>query len=364
VAKLDLEDRIAGCLLGGALGDALGAPVEFLSLPEIHNQFGPNGITALAPAYGRVGAITDDTQMTLFTAEGLLRAHNRWPGKGIVSIASCVWHAYLRWLHTQGERSAGVAQFEAGTVSWPDGWLVGVDALHARRAPGNTCLSALRAARPGTLEQPPNGSKGCGAVMRAAPVGLMPLEGRWFQTGEETGVITHGHPSGYLTAGLLAELIGALVSGAPLDASLGRARTELRNRRGAEETVAALDAAEEIAVDGVPTAGRVESLGQGWVAEEALAIAVYCSLAAEDFAHGVTLAVNHGGDSDSTGGITGNILGALLGQQALPTDWLEQLELRTEIEQLAADMVRHHGEYESKGTFDVKIPDFERYPGW
>lgn len=364
MSELDLQDRVAGCLLGGALGDALGAPVEFLSLAEIRIRFGRDGITAPAPAYGRAGAITDDTQMTLFTCEGLLRAHNRWLAKGIAHTPTCVWHAYLRWLHTQGERGAGVSQFEGGSSSWPDGWLVGVKALHSRRAPGNTCLSALRAPRPGTLEQPPNDSKGCGAVMRAAPVGLMPLEGRWFEVGAETGVITHGHPSGYLTAGLLAELISALVTGAPLDAALGRARRELERRDGAEETLAALDGAERLRDEGLPSAERVASLGEGWVAEEALAIAVYCSLVADDFRHGVTLAVNHGGDSDSTGAITGNVLGALLGREALPTDWLEQLELRSEIEQLAADVVRHHGEYESDGPFHVEIPDFNRYPGW
>ncbi len=98
--------RYRGCLLGGAVGDALGASVEFLSLGEIRARFGAAGIRDYAPAYGRIGAITDDTQMTLFTAEGLLRAHNRGTQKGIVHTPTVVHHAYLRWLETQSEAPA------------------------------------------------------------------------------------------------------------------------------------------------------------------------------------------------------------------------------------------------------------------
>src|SRR5436305_14060023 len=126
-----LLERYQGCLLGGAVGDALGASVEFMSLGEIRARFGADGIRDYAPAYGRLGAITDDTQMTLFTAEGLLRAHNRGREKGIWHPPSIVHHAYLRWLHTQGMPTA----FPGPTKH--DGWLVTVPALHSRRAPGN-----------------------------------------------------------------------------------------------------------------------------------------------------------------------------------------------------------------------------------
>jgi len=92
-----------GCLLGGAVGDALGAPVEHLSLYKIRAVFGPEGIADFTEAHGRpLGAITDDTQMTLFTAEGLLRAHHRQRIRGSGDLANVVHRAYLRWLHTQG----------------------------------------------------------------------------------------------------------------------------------------------------------------------------------------------------------------------------------------------------------------------
>ena len=96
--------RCIGCLIGGAVGDALGAPVEFMNREDILHRFGPEGITAYAPAYGGLGTITDDTQMTLFTAEGLLRAEVRGRHKGITTYAGLVANAYQRWLYTQGEQ--------------------------------------------------------------------------------------------------------------------------------------------------------------------------------------------------------------------------------------------------------------------
>ncbi len=97
----NLSERFVACLLGGAIGDALGAPVEFLSWPEIRKRFGPNGIRSFASAYGGTGMITHDTQMTLFTAEGLIRAEHRLADRGIANVDGVLRRAYLRWLYTQ-----------------------------------------------------------------------------------------------------------------------------------------------------------------------------------------------------------------------------------------------------------------------
>ena len=134
------RDRFLGCLLGGAVGDALGAPVEFLSLATIRRTHGQGGIRDFAPAYGRKGAITDDTQMTLFTAEGLIRALVRLAGKGITTYPGVTAHAYQRWLRTQDRHSLCETVHQVNC----DGWLMGHRELHERRAPGNTCLGALR----------------------------------------------------------------------------------------------------------------------------------------------------------------------------------------------------------------------------
>lgn len=195
------------------------------------------------------------------------------------------------------------------------GWLVKHAALHSRRAPGNTCLSALRHNR-SDRGMAANSSKGCGGVMRVAPVGLFcwPFENErsTFELGMEAAAITHGHPSGYLTGGVLAVMIRYLMDDDSLLDALAKAI--LVQHEGHEETLQALNLAEQLAKYRIEPVRAVEQLGQGWVAEEALAIAVFCALVATDFRHGVCLAVNHDGDSDSAGAITGNLLGAMWGE--------------------------------------------------
>lgn len=361
-----IRSRFQATLLAGAVGDALGAPIEFLSRADIERRFGPAGLREFAPAYGRPGAITDDTQMTLFTAEGLLRAHVRGCLKGITSFPGVTRHAYLRWFETQGGR----APEEIGR----DGWLWQVGALHACRGPGNTCLSALGTPRHGDAITARNDSKGCGGVMRAAPVGLYAWHNRHepriaddtFDTAVATAAITHGHPDGQAPAGVLALVVLRLLEGATLGDAVDEAMALLRARAWAEDTLAALTRAVDAARHGgAPTPEAVASLGAGWVGEEALAIAVYCALAAPDLEQALILAVNHGGDSDSTGSITGNLLGAAHGLEAIPARWLDGLELRREITDVADDLYECAGwdlSAVAEGEDQKRV--WERYPGW
>lgn len=330
-------DRIAGCLLAGAVGDALGAPVEFMSLGEIRHRYGPGGIRDLDRAYGRVGALTDDTQMTLFTADGLLRARVALEEGGDVDARPLVHRAYLRWLVTQGDT---VPADRRGAP----GWLFGLEALHHRRGPGNTCLTALGSGRMGTRDDALNDRKGCGGVMRAAPAGLLGVDDP-FALGCDVAAITHSHPTGFLSAGFLALMIDRILAGETLDGAVAHAIGRLISEPGHEETAAAVLRGIAMAAEArrpggrPPSAEAVERLGGGWIAEEALAIAVYCALVhAADLETALILAANHSGDSDSTASITGNIAGALLGRAGIPGRWLEPLELRAGIEQVAADL--------------------------
>lgn len=361
-----LRSRFRATLLAGAVGDALGAPIEFDSRQEIVARHGPSGLRDFAPAFGRTGSITDDTQMTLFTAEGLLRAHVRGCLKGITSVPGVTRHAYLRWLETQGE----TAPEEVGH----DGWLWQVRALHARRAPGNTCLAALRAPlREGSFAAR-NDSKGCGGVMRAAPVGLFAWHDRHephiaddtFDTAVATAAITHGHPDGQAPAGVLALLVLRLLEGAALADAVHEAQSLLRARAWAGGTLDALTAALHAARrGGAPSPEAIASLGAGWVGDEALAIAVYCALVTPGLESALVLAVNHGGDSDSTGAIAGNLLGAARGVEAIPSRWLEALELRDEITAVADDLLDCRNwdlSWAAEGKDHERV--WERYPGW
>jgi ADP-ribosylglycohydrolase len=196
--------------------------------------------------------------------------------------------------------------------------------------------------------------------MRIAPVGLLLGRDRReiFELAVECAAITHGHPSGYLAAGAMAVMVRELVAGQQLGEAARTAVAEIlsyvgrdkslppQDRRFAqddnpgrggktapgshEETVRAIEEALELAAQGEPSAEKVESLARvtppspGWVAEEALAVGLYCALAAPDMRSALRLAVTHSGDSDSTGSICGNLLGARDGERAIPADWLAE----------------------------------------
>lgn len=331
--------HFAGCLLGGAIGDALGAPIEFLSLAEIRRRFGPNGVTGYVELNANgLAEFTDDTQMTLFTAEGIIIARDRGLSRGVWNPTESIFRAYMRWLRTQRMRRTG----PTGELT-REGWLLGYEAMWREKAPGNTCLSALSASRLGTPENPLNDSKGCGGVMRVAPLGLAFPGDAAFDMAVRAAALTHGHPTGYLTAGVLAQIIAEIISGRGLEEAIELALKTLAGWPKHEETRAAVNRAVENARNDSlpPSAEVIESMGGGWVAEEALAISLYCALVhPNNFSAAVLLAANHTGDSDSTGAITGNLLGALLGLDGLPSGWLSKIELRSEIENMAEEMLK------------------------
>jgi ADP-ribosylglycohydrolase len=356
VSKPTRLERFTGCLLGGAIGDALGAPVEFLSRSEIDLRFGPEGIRTFAPAYGSSGRVTDDTQMTLFTTEGLIRAQHCFRETGIASVQAVIHRAYLRWLYTQ----VG----DPGKVPWDtdigediSGWLLEQKFLYARRAPGNTCLGALLSGNMGTPENPINHSKGCGGVMRVAPVGLVALDP--FDWGCRAAAITHGHPSGWIAAGAFALIISQMISGSAVRDAVESSITACQSVASGSEVVHALKSALKLADDGeAPTAERIETLGLGWVAEEALAISVYCALSTANPTVAMDSAVNHSGDSDSTGSITGNLIGAARGVDWIDASLLGELEGRSVIEQIASDLFHGHDDGPDSPM------DWDRYPEW
>ena len=257
--------------------------------------------------------------------EGLLKSADR-PGHSYDDCVREIYCAYLRWLETQGFRPAYPSDEARG------GHLITVATLHERRGPGGTCLSALNSGHMGTVNHPLNHSKGCGGIMRAAPAGLTSWQP--FCLGVDLAAITHGHPSGYLSAGCLAKLIAELLAGNDLQSGIAAMIDELRTWPHCEECLGVVKSALNLAKTASATPETIERIGGGWVGEEALAIALSCALKAQDFRSGVLLAANHSGDSDSTAAITGNILGTLWGEEGIPPTWLERLELHDEIVRL------------------------------
>lgn len=341
--------KYRGCLIGGAAGDALGYPVEFMSLASIKKKYGEKGIVNY-DLHDGVARISDDTQMTLFTATGILLGETRGCVRGLAGPPwSYVWLSYKDWYRTQTE------EFPMGGAHFS--WLNDVPELFARRAPGNTCMSVLSKEKEGSVDNRINNSKGCGGVMRVAPVGLhfgrkniyrpdTPHE--IMEIGAETAALTHGHPLGYIPAAALSYLIALLAhNDMPLEEAVDEMKYATSCEYGNDGEQGSyddfrdlLDKACFLAQDtNINDIDAIRELGEGWVAEEALAIAIFCSLRySNDFEKGIITAVNHDGDSDSTGSITGNILGAYLGLSHIPDHFIEKLELKDVILEVADDL--------------------------
>ena len=339
-------DRFKGCLIGGAIGDALGYAVEFLREPDIFETYGPAGITRYDLKDG-LARISDDTQMTLFTAVGLLYGQAR----GILhepsaDAVTCIRQAYLDWFATQTEAFPLPASFQR--ISW----LADRKEFFSRRAPGGTCLSALMEGGHGTIEHPANDSKGCGGVMRVAPIGLYFIDNSAWSAeqaallGAQAAAVTHGHELGYIPAAALVHLVYSLASGCQTDIlsavkdAMGAMQRLFPRAASMESFLAIMEEAIRLAQQpDLEDLAAIHRLGEGWVAEETLAIAVYCALKyADDFEKAIVASVNHNGDSDSTGAVTGNILGAFLGYDAIPSCYLRDLELKDIILEIAGSL--------------------------
>ncbi|MCY1159614.1 MAG: ADP-ribosylglycohydrolase family protein [Citricoccus sp.] len=326
--------RVLGVLAGGAAGDALGYTVEFSSLDQIRARFGDAGLAhRLQVPEVRDGGtlpVSDDTQMTLFVLDGLLE-WIEWANEGsMADPAACVWLSCLRWLRTQE------GTLPAGVPEPPARWLDGRPELHARRAPGNACLSGLAQPDMGLPEKPHNpDSKGCGTVMRSAPYGMVPgLEDELVVSLARQGaVLTHGHPAAWTSAAAFGLMVSRLMAGHGFGAAVADALDWLQTVPDDGGVADALGAAVAMAQD-VRRAGTLltvlpTELGEGWVAEEALALAVYAVLVTSDgpgagtepsthFRSALHLAINHGGDSDSTASLAGQLLGARYGTAVFP----------------------------------------------
>ena len=332
---------ILGCLIGGAAGDALGYAVEFNREDWIFSRYGSAGITEYELTNGKA-LISDDTQMTLFTAEGILLAKNP---MNYTAYISGMFDAYQEWLRTQ-RFSRKVRKNRL--------WLADIKELNDRRAPGITCLNALERGELGSIYEPINNSKGCGVVMRVAPIGLYysldEMEWQEIDTrGAQAAALTHGHPLGYISAAGLVHIV-----------NLAMYRPEMSLLQIMEDMIEKVPVlfmdddpeeceifknlmrkAVDLATDNDITddLDAIHQLGEGWIGEEALAIAVYCALKHDnDFDAAIISSVNHNGDSDSTGAIAGNILGTYLGIDAIPDKYTENLELIDIIRKVAENL--------------------------
>lgn len=339
-------DHFKGCFLGGAVGDALGASVKFMSIDQIRSKFGEKGLTGYDEDRRYPGTVSDNTQTTLFTAEGLILSKIRREYQGDQGIVSAVYHALLRWLYTQKTELRGHLIQDHGTCSIVDGVLTGYKELFSRRSPEENCLSSLESGKMGSVSDPVNNSRAYGAVVRMAPAGLVYTDAeKAFHFGCRLAALTHGHPAGYLSSGTFSSLISLIASGYSLTNAIETACLILKSHKNHEEVMTAVGDAADLAGRHTPSPEVIESIGTGRQAKEALAAGIYCAMEyPADFRQAVLLAVNHSGNSSATGTVTGNILGSLHGSHIVPEIWLSGLELKDLIEETAKDLFDQFGE--------------------
>lgn len=343
-----LQDKCRGSLIGGAIGDAFGYPVEFVySFNAIRFKYSEDGVTEYDTRYPWLGPsvkhdkalFSDDTQMTLYTAEGLLEAekHNK-------AVVPMICNAYLVWYGHMVGKDVKAAY---------DSELSKIEELNQRRAPGHTCLSALAPINNG--KEPMNSSKGCGGVMRVAPIGIYGATHGWSldetaKLAGEVAELTHLHPlSTYPSAALAVIVQLCVLADEKVDGNRFKSIVEnsldIVSRVYGNDAPAMEDFQKPIR-KALQLEGNllrdweiIENLGGGWVAEETLAIAVFSVIRhINDFNACMICAVNHGGDSDSTGAVAGNIIGTLLGYSAIPAKFTKSLKLKDLIVSMADNL--------------------------
>ena len=348
MTKEQLQDRCRGSLVGGAVGDALGYPVEFVySFNEIRTRYGEGGITEYDTNYPWLeeslrhyqAQFSDDTQMTLYTAEGLLEAERN--GKPIIPT---ICNSYLAWFGHQVDKKVVISYRSA---------LSEIKELNQRRAPGNTCLTALFSIHDG--KEPVNLSKGCGGVMRVAPIGIYGACHGWTlektaRIAGEAAKLTHLHPLSTYSSAALAAIVQLCLASDNIDAdgfrTIVRKSLEIvtdlygESAPSIDELRKIISLAIRMENSPLPDWEIIENiLGGGWVAEETLAIAVFSVLRhLNDFNGCMICSVNHGGDSDSTGAVAGNIIGAILGYEAIPEKFTATIQLHDLLISMSDDL--------------------------
>jgi ADP-ribosylglycohydrolase len=318
--KMDKQDQFLGCLLGSAIGDAIGYPVEFLTLEQIKKNLGPQGVTGfdslrrLDYAKHPIGTYSDDTQMTLATLRGLLRAKNPLDLEEVMNYVS---QEYAAWYQS------------------PDN----------DRAPGLTCLRGTRKLSEGRSWKESGVDKdGCGAAMRASPVGLLfykpehshPL----ILTAEAVGSCTHANQSAVQSGVVAAKAVAKVVE---YDGRDNHYATQLMHGSilGLNRDKKLQDKLKEItdALNDPDEQRAIQSLGHGWKGHEAVAMALYAFLKSpKDYRATILRAANIDGDSDSVASIAGAISGAYNGASAIPKDLVSPLIGKEEIIRLGKEL--------------------------
>lgn len=341
-----------GVLLGLAVGDAMGHTVDRRSLEEIRNDYGPNGLLGYDLVNGYAD-ITSYTQLAAFTANGLLLGLTRGQTKGRISNnIRYITLAIREWSRSQ-------------TFSLPEKnycWLSRIPEMKRKFCMDNRMLDALSRENLGSVDDPQYKSDHPGALTTVIPLALLQQDLELSQEeldrlGAETVALTHGDPEAYLSGAALTHMLCVLLRepNTPIGELVQQTIDSIGLQFGQGGRLwELLQLALTLAVSpDVTPMEAMETLGCR-TAAEALAGAVYAvSTCGRDFDAAMITAVNHSGRSSAVGSIAGCMLGAILGDEALPEFYLESLEAAKPLMELADDMAAGFSEMVNRSMFDM-----------
>lgn len=328
------EDKIMGCMLGGAIGDSLGYEKDFKPKNKIITDF-----------EGKE-RISSNTQMTLFTANGIIWRETRWSSKGIApKPIHALYYAYSDWLDTQTNEDNGKNIC----------WIKHIPQLNVRRTPGKTCIDSLSNNHWGTKE-PNTWSKGCGAITRSAPIGIYYMKEYIIEFTKDMCTITHNNPLAIIPSIIFTTMINILVNtDKPIKKALYQAIDECKeecykiNRKDTIYFLKLVDIAVKLSKLNISDEDAIGIFGRGYLAEETFSIAIYsCLKYQKSFKDAIICAINHRGNAKGTGSLTGNIIGAYLGYYNIPRNYTVNVELKDVIIEIAQDLTKAPPDFDMK----------------
>lgn len=359
-------DKFEGGIIGSAVGDAFGYPLMKLTFEEICETFEKKGAMELAVSRKTGTALlTEATQMSLFTADGILWAQNEHVSDENAAVANYVFYSYQLWLYMQTKTIASREYewlFDKSKNPNMSSLLKSKGLGRARRL-NDININALLDAdnnNYGTLNKRVNENTDAGAVKRVVPVGLFygQTPDMAFRMGCDIGAVTHSHPDGYLPCGVYAAIVAQLIGDKPIDEAVNDAMVILASYPDNDNTYQMLQSAVDMAGDeDIDPQEGIPELGDGFSAVSCLAIAVYSALLHQsNYKYAIELATNHDGDSAACGAITGGILGAWYGLKKLPKDWIKKVQYRSLLETVA-DVLYENSSYSRAAYLGDDDPD-------
>ena len=330
-----------GCLLGLAVGDAMGYTVDSRSWPEIQEDYGPNGLLGYDLVNG-YAEISSYTQLAAFTCNGLLFGMTRGQMTGRMA-------PYIKYIDLS-QREWAASQRSWGRPQKSYCWLLRKKEMCHRHCMDTRMLETLSRERVGSLEDPVNSYNTPASLSAAIGVGLFFNRDRddrreIDRLGAEAVALTHGSPTAFLSGAMLTRIISRCLShpNAPLKKILKEAIDAVRDEFGHQYSQAYdLGNLVRYAVAWAESDMNPVEVMERFHCENAaqvLAGAIYACLASKgDFDTAMIIAVNHSGRSAAVGAIVGAILGARLGEEALPEFYIECLEPAEVLRELADDM--------------------------